>query len=115
MGVLAIILSITTTYIQYSEYNKIVAMMEKGETQSLEGKIEQYKPIDIDNHASVESFYLNGVRFAYSDYHRIKGYHHACKLGGAICKDNQQVKIEYYTNDNLNYIVKIETLENEAN
>ncbi len=109
MGILAVVLSGATTYMQYSEFQDIVSMMEKGETKTIEGEIEDYKPMDLNDHSSVESFSLNGVKFGYSDYHKLNGYHHACELGGVICKNKQQAKIEYYTQSNLNYIVKITT------
>ena len=105
----AILLSILVGISQYMGYKEIVAQIENGDVHIEEGKISNYKPIDTSNHASLESFELNGVKFAYSDYHRISGYHHACANGGIICKEGQEIRLSYYTKEGLNYIIKVET------
>ena len=109
---IAIFLSILVGISQYISYKEIVAQIEKGNIHVEEGKISDYKPIDSSNHGSLESFSLNGVKFAYSDYHRISGYHHACANGGIICLEGQQVRLSYYTKKELNYIIKIEVSKN---
>lgn len=109
LAVITIALSSTTAYIQYDEYNSIVELIEEGKTKTIEGKVEHFKPIDLNNHDSLESFEIKGVKFSYSDYHRISGYHHSCELGGVICKDSE-VMITYYSNGSINYIVRIENL-----
>lgn len=95
---------------QYIEYKQIVEQIKKGDIEIQQGKISEYKPIDLSNHGSLESFSINGVKFAYSDYHRISGYHHACVNGGLICEEGQEIRISYYTKNNINYIIKIDTL-----
>ena len=97
---------------QYIGYKMIVEQIEKGDILIEEGNISNYTPIDTSNHSSFESFILNGVKFYYSDYHRISGYHHACANGGFICKEGQEIRLSYYTKKGLNYIVKIESLNN---
>ena len=104
----AILLSILVGISQYMGYKEIVAQIENGNVHIEEGKISNYKPIDTSNHASLETFELNGVKFAYSDYHRISGYHHACANGGIICEEGQEIRLSYYTKEGLNYIIKIE-------
>ena len=102
---LAIIVSLLVAISQYIEYKQIVNQIEKGDIQSEQGKISKYRPIDLTNHGSLESFSINGIKFAYSDYHRIPGYHHACKNGGVICKEGQEIRLFYYTKKNVNYII----------
>ena len=108
----AILLSLLVSISQYMGYKEIVAKIENGNVHIEEGEISNYKPIDTSNHGSFESFLLNGVKFAYSDYHRISGYHHACANGGVICAEGQAIRISYYTKEGLNYIVKIELTRN---
>ena len=104
----AILLSALVGISQYMGYKEIIAQIENGDVHIAEGKISNYKPIDPSKHESLESFLLNGIQFAYSDYHRISGYHHACANGGIICVENQEVRLSYYTREGLNYIIKIE-------
>lgn len=110
-GILAIVLSITSTYVQYKEYTDVVEIIESSKTSTTEGEVSELKPIDLKNHGSFESFTVDGVKFIYSDYHRIQGYHHTCELGGVICKEGQLVKLEYYEDKGFNYIVRIEINE----
>lgn len=107
---IAILLSIFVAISQYIEYKQIVEQIEKGDIQIEKGRISKYHPIDVSNHGSLESFVLNGIKFSYSDYHRIPGYHHACKNGGAICQEGQEIKLSYYSREGINYIIKLEIL-----
>ena len=107
---LAMLISGLVAISQYIEYKQIVEQIKKGDVEIQQGKISEYKPIDLSNHGSLESFSINGVKFAYSDYHRISGYHHACVNGGLICEEGQEIRISYYTKNNINYIVKLDTL-----
>lgn len=106
----AILLSILVAISEYIGYKQIVDKIENGEIKIEEGNISEYQAIDKSNHGSFESFSLNGVKFYYSDYHRIKGYHHACANGGVICEEQQEIRIAYYSEKELNYIVKIELI-----
>ncbi len=107
---LAMLISGLVAISQYIEYKQIVEQIKKGDVEIQQGKISEYKPIDLSNHGSLESFSINGVKFAYSDYHRISGYHHACVNGGLICEEGQEIRISYYTKNNINYIIKLDTL-----
>ena len=109
---LAILISLLVAISQYIEYKQIVALIEKKDIQVEQGKIAQYQPIDLSNHGSFETFSINGVKFAYSDYHRISGYHHACINGGLICEEGQEIRVSYYTKKEINYIIKLEILNN---
>ena len=104
---LAMLISGLVAISQYIEYKQIVEQIKKGDVEIQQGKISEYKPIDLSNHGSLESFSINGVKFAYSDYHRISGYHHACVNGGLICEEGQEIRISYYTKNNINYITLI--------
>ena len=108
---LAMLISGLVAISQYIEYKQIVEQIKKGDIEIQQGKISEYKPIDLSNHGSLESFSINGVKFAYSDYHRISGYHHACVNGGLICEEGQEIRISYYIKNNINYIIKIDTLK----
>lgn len=112
LGFAAIILSTVAASLEYMEYSDLVEKIETNQVETTEGKIENYKALDTTNHGAFESFTVNGIKFAYSDYHKVAGYHHACTYGGVICKNDQQVKLSYYEEAGLNYIVKIE-LEKE--
>ena len=109
---LAIFISVLVTISQFIEYKKIVTLIEKGNIKVEQGKISKYQPIDLSNHGSFETFFLNEVKFAYSDYHRISGYHHACVNGGLICEEGQEIRVSYYTKKEINYIIKLEVLNN---
>ncbi len=106
-SVLAIIVALSAAVIEYLEFQEIIGEIESGKTQQLVGKVENYKSIDINDHMSTESFSINGVKFFYSDYHKITGYHHACANGGVICENGQLLKLDYFEKDNINLIVKI--------
>ena len=104
---LSILVASAAGTIQYLEYNEIINNIEAGKTKQVEGLVENYKPIDTENHGSTESFTIKGVEFFYSDYHRIPGYHHACANGGVICGNGQTLKLDYFEKDGINFIVKM--------
>lgn len=104
---LAILLASISGFIQYLEYNHIVKTIEDGATQTIQGKVDDFNPLNMADHSSYESFSLAGKTFFFSDYHRIAGYHHACVNGGVICNEGQDIQLEYYEQGNRNFIVKI--------
>lgn len=104
---LAIVLSIVSMVGGYKEYTDIVAKIEAGDLKTIEGPITDFRPLDLENHGSLESYKINGELFAYSDYHQIPGYHHACHFGGLVCNENQVIKVTYHTQEGINYIVKL--------
>ena len=108
---LAIIIASISGLVQYNEFKSIVEKIEKGETKTIIGKVNSFTPLDMTNHSSYESFVVSGEKFFFSDYHRVNGYHHACINGGVICDEGQNIKLEYYTQGNRNFIVKIYVTE----
>lgn len=107
LGVITLLFSSFAAVVSYLEFQEIVEIIESDQIQVVEGKVSNYKPLDLEDHSSVESFTINEIGFSYSDYHQLAGYHHACSLGGIICKNDQQVKLTYYTKKGINYIVRI--------
>ena len=103
--------SIFATTLEYTGYADTIKAIEKGETLVVEGKVTNFKHLDDKNHSSGESFKVNGVKFIYSDYHRIHGYHHTCSLGGVICKDGQVIRLSYIKDNLFNRIIKLELAE----
>jgi hypothetical protein len=104
---IAIVIASIAGIFQYKTYTSIVEKIEKGETKTVTGKVNRFKPLDMSNHGSYESFEVDGEKFFFSDYHRVDGYHHACINGGVICDEGQEIKLEYYIQENRNFIVKI--------
>ena len=103
--------SIFATTLEYTGYADTITAIKTGGTLVVEGGVTNFKHLDDDNHSSGESFKVNGVKFIYSDYHRIHGYHHTCSLGGVICKDGQVVRLSYIEDNLFNRIVKLELAE----
>lgn len=106
-ALIAIIIASIAGVIQYRAFTSVVEKIEKGETKTVTGLVSDLTPLDMSNHSSYESFKVGGETFFFSDYHRIEGYHHACTNGGVICDEGQDIKLEYYVQENRNFIVKI--------
>jgi len=86
--------------------------MIKNETYlTVEGLTEDFKlPPEGSNH--FESFTVNGVRFRYSDYVIIQGYHTTSKKGGPINRNGLLVRIGYKHINGENVIIKLEISDN---
>jgi len=86
--------------------------MIKNETYlTVEGLTEDFKsPAEGSNH--FESFSVDGVRFRYSDYAIIQGYHTTSKKGGPIDRNGLLVRIGYRHIDGENIILKLEISDN---
>lgn len=93
------------------DYNHIVKAYTHGEYEIAEGYVENFEPMPYTGHAK-ESFEINGVYFAYSDFEVQQGYHNAKSHGGVIKGDGQYLKIgyikEYFNSEYRNIIVYIE-------
>lgn len=73
----------------------------------VEGKIENFKPAQQSpNH--FESFTVNGIKFRYSDFVIIDGFHKTSRNNGPIIKNGQYVRIGYAKIDDKNVILKLE-------
>ena len=73
----------------------------------IEGEIQAFSPMPV-NKPGHESFLLRGVKFSYSDYVVIDGFHQTSAAGGPIKANGQIVRISYITVDDINLIVKLE-------
>lgn len=93
------------------QYKNIVLAYRNGNYQTVEGYVENYTPMPYGGH-SEESFTINGVEFAYSDFIITQGYHNAASHGGVITHNGQHLKLGYVEPDasNGNIIVYIEEL-----
>lgn len=96
---------------QWNMHNKIIGAYERGEYQTVEGYVENFDPMPYTGKTN-ESFEINGVKFAYSDYSMQPGYNNAKSHGGVITGNGQHLKIHYvYLNDTHgNIIVYIEEI-----
>ena len=96
---------------QWNMHNKIIGAYERGEYQTVEGYVENFDPMPYGGKMD-ESFEINGVKFAYSDYNTQPGYNNAKSHGGVITGDGQHLKIHYvYLNETHgNIIVYIEEI-----
>jgi len=77
----------------FSAYWKHRAMVRDNTCQTVEGRIEKFRPMPASGHAD-ESFSVGDVRFPYSDYEVSDGFNNAAALGGPI-RDGQYVRICY--------------------
>jgi hypothetical protein len=65
----------------YLSHLKTVRVLKSGRYQSIEGRIEEFKPMPFQGH-SLESFVVHGQRFEYSDYALTPGFHQTRSHGG---------------------------------
>ena len=72
-----------------------------------EGVVTKFDPMPAGGHKH-ESFSVDNVYFEYSDFNIIEGFNNTKSHGGPINGDGDSVRINYYTKDNNNYIVKLE-------
>ena len=78
------------------------------EILTAEGEVSDYYPYNSDGHKSEEHFKVNGIYFSYPDPFVEGGYRNHCENGGAICRNGQQVKIQYVSLVNL-YLLSAST------
>ena len=92
-------------------YNATVDAYKRGEYEIVEGYVKDFHPMPYWGHDQ-ESFTIDGVSFAYSDYSGSFGYHNAKSHGGVIIGDGQHLRIGYTVYSKLgNVIVYIEALQ----
>lgn len=78
----------------------------------IEGKVEKYS-LRESSGQFFESFSIQGVKFEYSDYVMVDGFHKTAKSGGPINKNGLQVKISYISKGFQNIILKLEMKQEE--
>ncbi len=88
-------------------YRKTVIAYKNGNYQTVEGYVENFDPMPYGGHKD-ETFEINGVKFGYSDYTIMTGYHNTKSHGGVIRDNGQYLKIGYVHYGNENIIVYIE-------
>lgn len=96
---------------QWNMHDKVIGAYERGEYQTVEGYVENFDPMPYTGKKD-ESFEINGVKFAYSDYNMQPGYNNAKSHGGVITGNGQHLKIGYVYLDEVygNVIVFIEEI-----
>ena len=93
-----IIVSATTGVGSYRAY----WALGSGNYQTVEGKVSNFVPAPFEGHRD-ESFDVNGIHFAYSDYVIISGFHQTASHGGPI-RRGLPVRIAYRDGE----IIKLE-------
>lgn len=88
-------------------YKKTVIPYRNGDYQIVEGYVENFDPMPHGGH-KYETFEINGVKFGYSDYTSMIGYHNTKSHGGVITRNGQYFKIGYVNYNHENVIVYIE-------
>jgi hypothetical protein len=81
---------------------RAVRALGSGDYQTVEGKVSNFMPAPFEGHRD-ESFEVDGVRFAYSDYVIISGFHQTASHGGPI-REGLPVRIAYRDGE----IIKLE-------
>ena len=108
--ILMLFVAIVIVPYYYKMYSGTVAAYQKGEYAIVEGYVEDFHPMPYSGHDK-ESFTINGVRFAYTDYSNQYGYHTTSSHGGVIRGNGQHLRIGYTCYGLLeNVIVYIEEL-----
>ena len=110
-GFIVLIVLLIKIPIAIIEKKEIKNAIANGQIQVVEGKVEYYYPLDINNSTS-ESWEIGGVVFNYSDYNKFYGYHATSKLSEVLNGNNQYMRISYYKLKGENLILKIEELIN---
>lgn len=105
-----LILSSIVGLSQMNMYKNVVGAYKNGDYEIVEGYVQKFIPMPYEGHSD-ESFEINGVKFAYSDYSIQSGYNNAKSHGGVIKGNGQHLKIGYVSYNNENIIVYIEQLE----
>jgi hypothetical protein len=103
----ALLMSLAIIPNKLSTWYKTNKIFENKEYQVVEGVIENFHPMPEGGH-DIESFTVNGVKFAYSDYELIYGFNNAASHGGPLKENGQQVRLSYITIKGENRILKIE-------
>jgi hypothetical protein len=67
--------------------------LRSGDYRVVEGRVEHFKPMPKEGHAE-ETFEVNGVSFAYSDYIVTGGFNNTASHGGPI-REGLPVRIAY--------------------
>jgi hypothetical protein len=98
--------TVTSFSSTYSEYKNFRNILESNSFKIVEGQVEQFDPMPHSGHKD-ESFLVDGIKFAYSDYWVTNAFNNTKSHGGPI-NENSYVKISYASGSNKNYILRLE-------
>ena len=90
-----------------SSERELKEVIENKNILIVQGEIDNFSQTPESGHI-FESFTVNGIKFKYSDYIVIDGFHQTYRNNGPIKQNGQQVRISYIERDNENLIMKIE-------
>lgn len=108
----SVIVCIIWTFQLIDMYKKTAIAYRNGDYHIVEGYVENFDPMPRGGH-KYETFEINGVKFGYSDYTLMIGYHNTKSHGGVITCNGQYFKIGYVCYGNENIIVYIEELSGD--
>jgi len=86
IGCLTVLISISSVYSgieDYFEYLKYKEALISNKTHVIQGYIKDFIPMPYHGH-SQESFRVNSVKFEYSDFSDVIGFHNTSSHGGPI-------------------------------
>lgn len=98
---------VISTYMLFDMYRKTAIAYQKGDYQIVEGYVENFDPMPYGGH-QYETFEIKDIKFQYSDYTIMVGYHNAKSHGGVINGNGQYLIIGYVRYNGANIIVYIE-------
>ncbi|EOS75094.1 hypothetical protein C819_02735 [Lachnospiraceae bacterium 10-1] len=108
-----VLFGIVTICILIDMYRKTVIAYRNDDYQIVEGYVVNFDPMPYGGHKD-ETFEINGVKFGYSDYTIMIGYHNTKSHGGVIRDNGQYLKIGYIQYNNENIIVYIEEFPDKS-
>jgi len=91
----------------YKSFCRIEKLYKSGGFKTVEGVVSNYHLFRLERGGLKETFSVDSVNFSYRNDIAVNGYDIPCAKGfpcvegGLICKNGQQVKIEYYETLNL--------------
>lgn len=108
-----VLFGIVTICILIDMYRKTVIAYRNDDYQIVEGYVVNFDPMPYGGHKD-ETFEINDVKFGYSDYTIMIGYHNTKSHGGVIRDNGQYLKIGYIHYNNENIIVYIEEFPDKS-
>ncbi len=97
------LISFFITYAEYAHFRDVVL---EDSCEMVEGKVENFNPMPWDGHQN-ETFRVQDVEFAYSDFDATNAFNNTKSHGGPI-KAGLHVRICYTPTDTVNRILRLE-------
>lgn len=104
--IFSIIWTFTSFSSTYSEYKNFKKILEGNSFKIVEGQVEQFDPMPHSGHKN-ESFWVDGVKFAFSDFVITNAFNNTKSHGGPV-DENSYVRISYSSGGSKNYILRLE-------